>query len=339
MELDARLSITIVGRVQAVFFRRGAKTQADKLGILGVVWNAHDGSVCIIAEGKKEHLHVFLDWCYSGTFFSKVKKLSFVWEESKKEFSHFQILRKGRYLEDKLFALRNFSERLRDDILLPKHIVIIPDGNRRWARVQKKEIFRGHEQGVKNTIGIFEESLRLKIPYLTFWGFSTENWNRSEKEIKYLMHLMRNFFDRLKEKMFEHHVQFRHFGRKDRLPKDIATYLQKLENDTEMFTNRSFGLALDYGGRDEILRAIKKLKNSGKQISEENFSHALDTYGFPDPDFIIRTSGEYRLSGMMPWQGTYAELYFTDKLFPDFDVSQFRYALIDFQNRRRRFGK
>jgi len=334
-----RITITIFGRVQAVFFRRGVESQAVKLKLSGRVWNARDGTVGVIAEGARENLQKLLDWCYSGTLFAKVEKLSSSWEEATHEFSDFQILRKGTYIQDKLFAVRNFRERLNETDTLPQHVVIIPDGNRRWAHAHKLEASRGHEEGANNTLAILEESLRLKIPYITFWGFSTENWNRSEREIAFLMQLMRNFFSRLEGKLLEHKIRFRHFGRRDRLPQDIAHSLVALEEKTKDFLNHSFGLALDYGGRDEMIRAIKKIQDTNLEVSEKNISQALDTHGFPDPDFIIRTSGEKRLSGIMPWQGTYAELYFTDSLYPDFGVPQFQYALGDFKNRKRNFGK
>lgn len=333
---NLQLTILIQGRVQGVFFRRGVKSQADKLGLVGCVRNFVDGGVHVVAQGKRVELQKLLDWCYRGSDFANVESLKFSWEKAEGEFSGFKILRQGNFLEDKIAAIKNLSRKLIGNILIPKHVAIIPDGNRRWARSHKLTIFRGHEQGIENVENLMEESLELKIPYLTLWGFSTENWTRPKREIDFLMNLSRRYLKQLKEKLLNYKVQFRHFGRKDRLPIDILESLDRLESETKTFSEGHFGLAFDYGGRDEILRALSKIKD--KEVSEATFNQALDTKGFPDPDLIIRTSGEQRLSGFMPWQGTYAELYFTPVLFPDFGIPEFRKALVEFGNRKRNFG-
>ncbi len=333
-----QLTILITGRVQAVFFRSGVKTLADELELTGRAENLSDGSLQIVAEGSKEKLQKLLDWCYQGTIFSKVESLKFIWASASGLFKNFEVVKQGNFLEDKLFALKNFSQRVLKKLILPEHVVIIPDGNRRWAKGHKLQIFKGHEKGVRNFTDLLEESRRLKIPYLTFWGFSTENWNRSKTEVSFLMNIFRRHLRKLKEKLTEYKIQFRHFGRQDRLPKDIITSLKTLEAETKDFGTLHLGLALDYGGRDEILRALERCKSENGKVNEADFAKSLDTNGFPDPDLIIRTSGEQRLSGIMPWQGVYAELYFSPRFFPDFDVLEFRKAIADFSNRKRNFG-
>ena len=333
-----RLVIAVTGRVQGVFFRRGAKDEADRLGLVGFAANKKDGTVEIVAEGTRNALEIFLDWCWRGTRLAKVENLAMTWGAAEGNLTAFEVLRSGTYLADKLAALKNLSHIFRTPEIVPRHVAIIPDGNRRWAKNHKLESFRGHKQGLENTFGLLDEAARLNIPYFTLWGFSTENWKRDSLEVDFLMKLFRGYLGRLRERLFRRQIQFRHFGRRDRLPKDIVEGLEKLEAATAGFGKGSLGLALDYGGRDEILRAVNRLKAMPGEVSEASFADALDTKGFPDPDLIIRTSGEQRISGLMPWQGTYAELYFANELFPDFGVPQFQTALADYNRRKRNFG-
>ncbi len=333
-----QLMISVSGRVQGVFFRRGAKTEATRLHISGVATNHSDGTVRIVAEGERPALESFLDWCYRGTKLAKVEHLSFRWSEATNELKSFEVIRKGNYLEDKFAALQHLSGNIFVPEVVPRHVAIIPDGNRRWAKNHKFESFRGHERGLDNTFDLLDEVTRLHIPYLTIWGFSTENWKRTTPEVDFLMALFRRYLGRLRERLFAQNIRFRHFGRRDRLPKDIVVSMEKLEEVTSGFSKGSLGLALDYGGRDEILRAVNKIKDIPGEISEKHFEDALDTRGLPDPDLIIRTSGEERTSGFLPWQGTYAELYFAHELFPDFKVPELQRAIANFSDRKRNFG-
>lgn len=333
-----RATILISGRVQGVFFRRRIKRFADKLGVTGEAGNEIDGTVQVVAEGTRDKLEEIIHFSYSGNPLSYVRSFSVTWSEANNSFTGFSILRKGSFIEDKISALKNLSQSLLTDAVLPKHVVLIPDGNRRWAKSNKLEAHRGHTKGISNFTSILEEALRLKIPYLTAWGFSTENWKRSRQEVGFLMDIFGRYLDTLKNKVFEHQVQFRHFGRKDRLPRNILEKISLLERETAGFSKSYFGLALDYGGRDEVIRAIGKCKMDNGEVTEENFSRMLDTHGFPDPDLIIRTSGEQRMSGIMPWQSAYAELYFTPVYFPDFGVLEFQKAIADYSRRKRNFG-
>lgn len=222
---------------------------------------------------------------------------------------------------------------------IPEHVAITCDGNRRWAKKQGLAKVLGHRNGLLNLEQLIEDAEKLGIKYLTLWVLSTENLTGRPDEYKYMMDLGREFTERFKKRCLEERIRFRHLGRKDRLPEDIVVSIQEMEDKTATFDGFAVNLALDYGGRDELVRAFKKLKDSGLEVNEENISACLDIAGVPDPDLMIRTGGNHRLSGIMPWASTYAELYFTDTLFPDFDKEELKKALEYFSNVQRNFGK
>ncbi len=229
----------------------------------------------------------------------------------------------------------------KENAQIPKHVAIIPDGNRRWARSKNLIELKGHEKSAEksNVISLIEEAFALKIDYVSIWGFSTENWKRKKIEVSFLFNLMMKVIRDLREYIAEKEIRFRHIGRKDRLPKKLALELELLEKETKNNNKLNLQIFLDYGGRDEIVRSVNKILNERrKKITEDEFSLYLDTYGLPDPDFIIRTSGELRLSGLMPFQSVYSELYFSEKNFPDFKAEDFRKAVFEFSERKRRFG-
>jgi len=220
--------------------------------------------------------------------------------------------------------------------ILPEHVVIIPDGNRRWAKKNGLVKTAGHVKSgtYANLNSLMQEAKKLGVKTLSFWGFSTENWKRSKMEVGEIMGLISKGVKKCLIETEKDKARFIHIGRKDRLPKELIEDLDKLEKKTEKFDELYVLLCLDYGGRDEILRAAEKMKIEGKPFEE-----CLDTYGLPDPDLMIRTGGEKRLSGFMPFQSGYAELYFTDVYFPDFSPKHLREAVKDFSNRKRNFGK
>ena len=222
---------------------------------------------------------------------------------------------------------------------VPGHVAIIPDGNRRWARKQGLSASFGHYQagGVQNVISLIDECERLGVKYLTFWGFSTENWKRNDVEVDAIFQLVLRAVPQLRSTAQRKGLRFLHVGRRDRMPKRLVKALELLERETEGNTGLTIQLALDYGGKDELLRAVRKLKGK-KRITEEDIDGALDTAGVPDVDLVIRTSGEQRTSGLMPWQTTYAEWYFVDMFFPDFGPRELREAVEWFGRRVRRFG-
>jgi len=224
---------------------------------------------------------------------------------------------------------------------IPIHVVIIPDGNRRWARKNGLAPTLGHKKSAEyeNIKSLFDEAKKLGIKYLSVWGFSTENWKRERKEINVIFEIVLNLVKKLRKDAHEQKIRFLHLGRKDRLPKEVLEELRKLEKETENYSDFNVQLCMDYGGRDEIVRAAEKILSSGKKINEEEFSKHLDSSGIPDPDMIIRTSGEQRISGFMPFQSVYSELYFVKKFFPDFGRKDLRKAVAEFSKRKRRFGK
>lgn len=223
---------------------------------------------------------------------------------------------------------------------MPTHIAIIPDGNRRWAKENGKKPSYGHYVSAKyeKFLSLFNEAKRLKVKYISIWVFSTDNWNRSKLEVKYLFDLLKQNIKSFSKDCIKNKIRFTHVGRKDRLPKVLMNSITKLEEETKEFTEFNVQICMDYGGRDEILRAANKAKWSGKPISEKAFMECLDTAGVPDVDLIIRTSGEQRLSGFMPFQSVYAELYFTKIHFPEFGPTHLKKAIMDFRRRQRRYG-
>ncbi len=223
-----------------------------------------------------------------------------------------------------------------------KHVAIIMDGNRRWAKAKGFDSVKGHEQAAKNAVEpLIEKCVELGIPYVTFWAFSTENWKRDEDELKGLFDVFRFALGQLALRFIQRGARLRILGDVSRFPKDIAQ--KSLEMISKSANNHKITVtfALNYGGRDEILRAVKKMISdnvSPEKIDDELFSSYLDTSGIPDPDLVIRTGGEKRLSGFLPWQSVYSEFYFTPVLFPDFSPNELVLAIDDFLIRDRRFG-
>lgn len=220
------------------------------------------------------------------------------------------------------------------------HVAIIADGNRRWAKENNLPVLEGHKEGfIHTTPKVVEDLWDIGVHTVSIWGFSTGNWNRSESEIANIM----DCFNELLKKMLpiakKSQAKIVHLGRKDRLPGDILKTLNFVENETSSFKEHVFNLAIDFGGRDEIVRACQKaqnLKGSLEKITEDDILANLDTsqQPFPFPDLIIRTSGELRLSGFMMWQAVYSELYFTKKYYPALTRNDLQEAVESFQKRQ-----
>lgn len=222
---------------------------------------------------------------------------------------------------------------------IPTHITIIPDGNRRWARERGLPSVEGHRKGADLVIELAKKARNLGVKFLTVWGFSTENWNRSKGEVSYLMKLFEYMLDTYAKEAMKEKIKVFHIGRKDRLGKTLLNKFIDLEKKTAHYETTLI-IAVDYGGRDEIIRGINKIINqAATPITPETFQKCLDTAGFPDPDLIIRTGGEKRLSGCLLWQSEYSELYFTDLYFPDFTPDKLQTAVEEYAHRQRRFGK
>lgn len=341
-----KLEFVIQGRVQGVRFRKLVENFVNYNNLKGFIQNNDDGSVSGTLQGEKENINDFVSWVESSPGFSKVKsvvkKISEI-EEEDDEIKDFEIRKKNNFFADKFSAISNLFKSFGDEeeLNVPKHIAIIPDGNRRWAKERGMEGFRGHEKAgeVDNLTALFEEAKKFGVKYISFWGFSTENWKRNKEENDKLFDVLIKGVDGFLDYARENNVRFRHFGRKDRFSKELVEALERLEKETETYNEYNVQLCLDYGGRDEILRAVNKLLNAkAKEINDEQFSKVLDTHEVPDPDLIVRTSGEKRLSGFMPWQGVYAELIFVDKHFPDFRPEDVGEVIREFSRRKRRFG-
>jgi len=228
-----------------------------------------------------------------------------------------------------------------DRLTLPRHIAIIMDGNGRWALRRGLPRVAGHKRGADTVRRITEECRRLGIGVLTLYAFSDENWGRPKEEVGYLMDMLGTFLKAEIATMKENGIRFRTIGRIERLPASVRSWIDKAAAGTAGNTGMVLNLALSYGGRGEILEAAKRMRAAGappEQLTEEVFSSYLDTAGLPDPDLIIRTSGERRISNFLLWQAAYAELYFTDTLWPDFEEKDLIAALVDYQGRQRRFG-
>lgn len=228
---------------------------------------------------------------------------------------------------------------------VPQHIAIILDGNGRWAKSKGMPRNYGHAQGSKNVERICEEAWRMGVKYLTVYAFSTENWNRPDGEVAALMKLLRNYMKTCLKTAEKNDMKIRVIGDIDPLDNDIKSKIRELEAATVNNGGLNFTIALNYGSRDEITRAAKKMAQDcaeGRlkpdEISESVFETYLDTHGVPDPDLMIRTSGEQRLSNYMLWQLAYAEFYFTDVPWPDFTKEELVKAIEEYNHRHRRFG-
>ncbi|MCX6718345.1 MAG: polyprenyl diphosphate synthase [Candidatus Staskawiczbacteria bacterium] len=225
---------------------------------------------------------------------------------------------------------------------IPKHIVLFPDGNRRWAREKGMHTLEGHKKGYDNLLDFSEWCKNRGVKTLTAFGFSTENWNRSPEEVDYLMKLLEKcLLDNLL-KYDKDGIRVRVIGQRERLPKTLQEAVVKVEDATKNNSNLFLNFAISYGGKWDILNAVKKIIQAGtpaEEVDEKLFEAYLSTTGLPTPDFIIRAGGEMRLSNFVLWQAAYAELYFSPKYWPDFSEQDLDTALAEFDKRARRFGK
>ena len=229
---------------------------------------------------------------------------------------------------------------------VPQHIAIILDGNGRWAKAKGMPRNYGHAQGSKNVEKICEEAWRMGIKYLTVYAFSTENWSRPENEVAALMKLLRNYMKTCLKTAAKNDMKIRVIGDIEPLDDDIKSRIRELEAATTDNGGLNFTIPMNYGSRDELTRAAQKMakdcaegKIKAEEIDESVFETYLDTHGIPDPDMMIRTSGEQRLSNYLLWQLAYSEFYFTDVPWPDFTKEELVKAIEEYNHRHRRFGK
>lgn len=228
---------------------------------------------------------------------------------------------------------------------LPRHLAVIMDGNGRWAEKRSLDRVEGHRRGAESVRRIVRASREIGIPYLTLFAFSSENWSRPRLEVDALMILLQNYLETELQEMLENSIRLMAIGDLARLPKEVQAVLQETMKKTSQGKEMTLTLALSYGGRDDILQAVRRIMGhcgngilKAEEITEELFSKYLWTHNFPDPDLLIRTSGEMRISNFFLWQMAYTEIYFTPTLWPDFSREEFIQALLSYQNRERRFG-
>ncbi len=222
---------------------------------------------------------------------------------------------------------------------IPAHVAIIMDGNGRWAKKRLMPRSFGHKQGMERMVGLLEHAFDLGVQYVTVYALSTENLRRPQAELNGLYDLIRHYFDDYMRRVCARGVRLRVIGDISLLPYDVQEILRASEKRTESFTGKGINMALCYGARDEIVRAVNRAVESGKMQTEATFSDLLYTRCQPDPDLIIRTGKEVRLSNFLLWQAAYAELYFSDKMFPEFSNTDLEKAIVWFSQRTRRFGK
>ncbi len=224
---------------------------------------------------------------------------------------------------------------------IPQHVAIILDGNGRWAKAKGMPRNYGHVQGAKNVERICEDAWNMGIKYLTVYAFSTENWKRPADEVEALMDLLRNYMKTCVKTAKKNHMKVRVIGDKTGLAEDLQASIANLERESADQDGLNFTIAINYGSRDEICRAVQKIAAEGiaaEDITEETIGAHLDTAGIPDPDLLIRTSGELRLSNYLMWQLAYTEFYFTDVPWPDFDKKELMKAIEKYNERDRRYG-
>lgn len=228
---------------------------------------------------------------------------------------------------------------------MPRHIAIIMDGNRRWARNKNLPVSLGHKEGAKTVEKIVEYANKIGIKYITVYAFSTENWKRSKDEVDSLMRLLRNYLDKYSKKAETENIIVKVLGDITALSTDLQNSINEAIERTKNNTGTTFAVALNYGGRNEIINGVKRISEDVKNgildsgsISEESFEKYLYTSGMPDPDLLIRTSGEIRTSGFLPWQLVYSEFVFLEKNWPDFTEEDLDYCIEEYNNRNRKFG-
>ena len=224
------------------------------------------------------------------------------------------------------------------EITIPNHIAIIMDGNGRWAKERGLNRTAGHEEGAKTVRKITQYCSDIKVKYLTLYAFSTENWERPKLEVEFLMKLLEKYLKKELEVYLQNNIRFKAIGDLSRFSKSLQNTIYETQNKTANCSGLTQVLALNYGSKNEIVRAVKKLNELNLEVTEDNLESCLDTAGMGDVDVLIRTSGEVRLSNYLLWQNAYAEMFFTQTYWPDFTASELDDILSDFSKRERRFG-
>ncbi|MBC7195575.1 MAG: di-trans,poly-cis-decaprenylcistransferase [Caldisericia bacterium] len=225
------------------------------------------------------------------------------------------------------------------NLIIPESVAIIMDGNGRWAELRGLPRIYGHREGVNAVKRAVTYAYKKGIKVLSFFAFSTENWKRPREEVMFLMNLFKEVIEKEFDEIVEKGIKVKFLSRKDELPEFVIKEIERVEENSKLNDKMTLLVALNYGGRFDIIQAVNKIIESGiKKVDEEEFEKYLLTYPYKDPDLLIRTSGELRISNFFLYQISYTELYFTEKLWPDFDDEDFEKALIEYSRRKRRFG-
>ena len=232
-----------------------------------------------------------------------------------------------------------FKHKITKDTKIPCHIALIMDGNGRWAKKRFLPRSVGHKHGMERMIGLMEHAFDLGVNYITVYALSTENLKRPQEELEGLFNLLRNHFKEYLGKVCARGVRLRIIGDLSLLPEDVQNILRESEEETAHYEGKGINVAVAYGSRDEIVHAVNQAVEKGEKVTEKSFSTLLYTAEVPDPDLVIRTGKEVRLSNFLLYQSAYAELYFSDKMFPDFSDRELEKAIVSFSGRTRRFGK
>ena len=219
-----------------------------------------------------------------------------------------------------------------------RHVAIIMDGNGRWGLKKRNSRNYGHQQGLKAIEKIVDYSIKRKIFYLTLFTFSSENWKRPKNEVNFLFKLLVNYFKKNLNKVVTNGIKVKIIGDRSRLTKNLKSIIKLAENKTKQNKKISVQLALNYGSKDEIINSLRVINKKKQKINHKNFEHNLHTYGFPDPDILIRTGGQKRLSNFLLWQLAYTEIFFVNKLWPDFNESDFNKIVKKYYKIKRNFG-
>lgn len=228
---------------------------------------------------------------------------------------------------------------MENSLIIPESVAIIMDGNGRWAQLRNLPRIQGHKEGVKAVRKAVEYAYKKGVKTLSIFAFSTENWKRPSDEVMFLMNLFKETIDREFDELIEKGIKIKFLSRKDELPDFVVERMLKAEEKSKNNSNMNLIIALNYGGRYDIVQAVNQIIKKGiKKVDEETFGKFLLTYPFKDPDLLIRTSGEMRISNFFLYQISYTELYFTEKLWPDFDEIDFEDAIVAYSRRKRKFG-
>lgn len=340
--MNATVRIVMRGRVQGVFMRKWVKRYADSHELFGTVENKKNGNVEVYVFGTQEKIDTAVEAFKKGSVLSKVQDIKvFPVTSAPLCNNSFTILYgSSSYIVDKakafLCLVKNTFTYTVEYAHIPKHLVIIPDGNRRYAMRRKWLPTAGHTYGARRMEELVEYAFEHGVTHLTVWGFSTENWKRSKEEVDGLMQLFLHAMDRYEALCHKHAIRFYHFGRKDRIPEVLRTRMEILSTTTAQYTQKHIALAIDYGGLDEIIRAVEQIQE--KKLPAGAIVNCADSAVFPLVDLIIRTGGEVRTSGILPLSTLYAEYYFSPKYFPDFTTKHLHAAFKEFEKRKRRFG-